>query len=328
MDRLRRIEMLVRAAEAGSFAKAARLLQLDPSAVSHAITELEKDLRVTLFYRTTRQLRLTEDGEQVYRRGCDILREFDELQSVAAMAPERLTGTLLLGMNVPMSRHIIMPRLPEFMRRHPGLRIECLVLNQVKDMHAGGLDLLFRAGDPPESGLIARKLMQFRFGVYAAPNYLETMGEPAIPEDLLRHRCLVHKPPSVTKPWDEWEFERKGERKVVKVPSVLMTDDREGLIAAALAGSGLMRIGMFDPTLITSGRLRKVLNDWTCPNARAHSLYVMYRKSARMPPKIDAFLEFVVEAFSAFDPDELTMIHSARSNGLLRRAPDRSGSSR
>ena len=79
MDRLRRIELLVRAVDAGSFAKAARSLELTPSAVSHAIAQLEKELRVPLFYRTTRQLRLTEDGEGVYLRGCEILRQLANL---------------------------------------------------------------------------------------------------------------------------------------------------------------------------------------------------------------------------------------------------------
>ena len=162
MDRVRRIELLVRAAEAGSFARAAKLLDLDPSAVSHAIAELEKELRVTLFYRTTRQLRLTEDGEEIVRRGREILREIAELESVAAEGDGRLTGTLRVGMHVPISRHVIMPRLPEFMRRHPELRLECLLLAQVKDLHAAGLDVLVRAGEPPEVDLVARKLAEMR----------------------------------------------------------------------------------------------------------------------------------------------------------------------
>jgi DNA-binding transcriptional LysR family regulator len=189
-------------------------------------------------------------------------------------------------------------------------------------MHASGLDVLIRAGDPPESGLVARKLMEFRFGVYAAPAYLERAGEPATPDELLQHHCLVHTPPGAMKPWDEWQFERNGKSKLVKVPSVLVTDDREGLIAAALAGCGLMRIGMFDPSLISSGQLRKVLNDWTCPNVHAHSIYAMYRKTPRPVPKVSAFLEFAAAAFAAFDTDELTLIHATslhRAKSALRR---------
>ena len=305
MDKVRRIEMLVRAAEAGSFAKAARLLQLDPSAVSHAVAQLEKELRVTLFYRTTRHLRLTEEGEEVCRRGREILDRLGELESTTSRASARLTGTLRVGMGVPHSREIIMPRLPEFMRRHPGLQIECLVLTQVKDMHAGGVEILLRVGEPEDSSLVARRVADLRFGVYAAPAYLDGAGMPADPGELVRHRCLVHKAPVRNQPLDEWEFERGGERKVVKVPRTLMTDDREGLIAAALAGGGLMRIGMFDPALIKSGRLRRVLADWSCPGAP--SVYAVYRKTQRLSPKIAAFLEFVAEVMAGFDPEGMTL---------------------
>jgi DNA-binding transcriptional LysR family regulator len=307
VDRVRRIELFVRAAEAGSFARAAKLLELDPSAVSHAITELERELRVTLFYRTTRQLRLTEDGEDVLRRGREILRELAELESVATEADGRLTGILRVGMHVPISRHVVMPRLPEFMRRHPELRLECLLLAQVKDLHAAGLDVLLRAGEPPEVDLIARKLAEIKLGVYASPAYLDEAGEPATPEELLKHRCLIHKPPSAMRPWDEWTFERDGERRVVTVPRTVMTDDREGLIAAVLAGGGLMRIGMFDPGLITAGRLRRVLREWQCPGGPP--IYGLYRRSRRMAPKIAAFLEFAAEVYAAFDPDEATIAH-------------------
>jgi DNA-binding transcriptional LysR family regulator len=319
MDRVHHIEMLVRAADAGSFAKAALFLGLTPSAVSRAIAELERHLRVTLFYRTTRQLRLTEDGEELYRRGREILDKLAEVETAVSRAQARLTGTLGVGMAVGIARHVVMPRIPEFMRRHPDLKIECRVLSQPKDMHASGIDLLFRLGDPPESTLIARKLLQLRYAVYAAPEYLKLAGEPTHPDDLMRHRCLIMRSHWASKPLDEWEFERKGERRVVKVPSTLITDDREGLMTAALAGGGLIRTGMFDPAQIAAGRLRKVLNDWTCP--RGPDLYALYRKTPHPSPKITAFLDFLSETFTAFDPEEITLLHNKSFGELRRRSP-------
>jgi DNA-binding transcriptional LysR family regulator len=321
MDRVRRIELLVRAAEAGSFAKAARLLGLDPSAVSHAVTELEKELRVTLFYRTTRQLRLTEDGEEIYRRGTEIMHRLADLEGAASKGPEALTGTLRVGLSVTMSRSIVMPRLSEFIRRQPGLKLEFLVLTQIKDMHASGVDLMLRAAEPPESGVIARKLVDIRFGVYASPKYLEIAGEPAMPRDLLRHRCLIFLAPHDNKPRNEWIFQRNGGQMAIKVPSTIVTDEREGLHAAAVAGCGLMRTGLFDPALVTSGQLRKVLTEWTCPGAP--SFYAIYRRTPRMPAKIAAFIDFVVDAFAAFDPNQLTIIHGSKSGGRERRVQSR-----
>lgn len=317
MDRLRRYEMLVKAAEAGSFAKAAALLQLDPSAVSHAIGQLEQELRITLFYRTTRQLKLTADGEELCARAREILQQVAELEN-ASRAPKNLTGTLRIGMSVPMSRNIVMPRLPEFTRRHPELSIECLVLTRVKDMHASGVDVMVSAGEPPQSNLIARKLMTLRFGVYAAPAYLDSAGIPADPDELRRHRCLVHKPPFSLKPLDQWEFDRGGERRRIDVPRTLVTDDREGLIAAALASGGLMRIGMFDPALIAAGRLRRVLADWDCLGTPP--VYALYRRSSRLAPKVTAFLKFLAEAAAVFDPEDVTVIHEPKFAASLLRS--------
>jgi DNA-binding transcriptional LysR family regulator len=118
----------------------------------------------------------------------------------------------------------------------------------------------------------------------------------------------------MSKPLDEWEFERAGERKVIRVAAQVVTHDREGLIAAVLAGAGLMRLGCFDSGLIGSGHLRRVLRDWSCPPG--YPIYAMYRKTTRVPPKLAVFLEFVEEAFAAFDPEEVTLLHNKKQTWL------------
>ena len=311
MDRLRQIELLVRAAEAGSFAKAARSLDLTPSAVSHAISELEKGLGVSLFNRTTRQLRLTDEGESVYQRGFEILRQLTELDSNVHKGSERLSGILRIGLGVPVSRHVVMPLLPLFLRRHPSLRLQFHIQTQPKEMHAEGVDLLLRIGEPPDSGLVARKLAETQPAVYASPRYLKLAGVPARPEDLPQHCWLVLKVPGIDKPLDEWELERDGERKFVKVIPSVVTYDREGLIVAVVGGAGMMWMGCFDPSLIASGQLQRVLPDWSFK--RGFPIYAMYRKTSRMPPKLAAFLEFLAQAFAQFDPEEITVIHNKPS---------------
>src|ERR1043166_9001217 len=124
MDRVRRIETFMRAADAGSLAGAARALDLTPSAVSRAVSELEAALGVTIFYRTTRQLRLTEDGEELYRRGRLLLDSLADLDAAMSRRSRQLTGTLRVGLSVNISRYILAPGLAAFMRRHPGLGLE------------------------------------------------------------------------------------------------------------------------------------------------------------------------------------------------------------
>ena len=308
MEKVRRLEMVVRAADAGSFSKAARTLGVTPSAVSHAVSDLERELRVSVFYRTTRQLRLTQDGEAIYERGRAILDQLNELETAVAKPFERLRGTLRVGLSVSLSRGIIMPAIAGFTRRHPDLRLEMVVLTQVKEMHAEGVDLMLRVAEPPESRLIARRIATVRFGVYGSPDYFDRAGVPAEPDDLLRHRCLVFWYPGLRKSLNEWTFERRGERRVITITEpVIVTDDREGLLEALLGGAGLYRGGNFDPAYIKSGRLRRVLADWNCPGGIP--VYAIYRRTPRLAPKIAAFLEFAAEAFAAFDPEELTLIH-------------------
>jgi DNA-binding transcriptional LysR family regulator len=308
MEKLRRLEMVVRAADAGSFSKAARTLGVTPSAVSHAVSDLERELHISVFYRTTRQLRLTQDGEAIYDRGRAILDQLTELEATVAKPSERLRGTLRIGLSISLSRWMIMPAIAKFTRRYPDLRLEMLVLTQVKEMHAEGVDLLLRVSDLPDSGLIARRIATIRFGVYGSPDYLDRAGVPSEPDDLPRHRCLVYRDPGLGKLLDEWVFERRGEHKVVNIGEpAIVSDDREGLLAALVGGAGLYRTGNFDPAWIKSGRVKRVLADWTCPDG--FPIYAIYRRTPRIAPKIAAFLEFAAEAFAEFDPDELTMIH-------------------
>jgi DNA-binding transcriptional LysR family regulator len=313
MEKLRGVEMVVRAADAGSFSKAARTLGVTPSAVSHAVAALERDLRISIFYRTTRQLRLTEEGQAIYSRGREILERLNELETAVARPSARLRGTLRVGLSVSLSRVIVMPQVAQFTSRHPELRLEFVVMTQPKQMHAEGVDVMLRVGEVPESGLIARRIARIRFGLYAAPEYLQRAGTPRVPEELPRHACLVYRYPGAEEMLDEWVFERGAERKVVKIAyPAIVSDDREGLLAALLGGAGLARTGNFDPGWIQSGRLKRVLPDWSAPGG--FPVHAIYRKAPKLAPKIAAFLEFARAAFAAFDPEELTLVHEKQSH--------------
>ncbi len=310
MDRLRRFELLVCAAEAGSFARAARLLQIDPSSVSHAIAELEADLGLRLFHRTTRQLALTDEGHEVLHRARGVLREVAEIRGLGPQMRQRIAGPLRVGMSVSVSQHVMMPRMAEFLQRHPAMRVESLILNQARDLHAAGLDVMFVSGNPKDSELVARRVATLRLAVYAAPAYLARAGTPRHPQELVHHTCLVHKPSFTQRGWNDWEFKQGTQRFKVKVPMSLMTDDREGMLSTAVHGGGIVRIGLLHPQFVDSGRLVRVLGDWECPGGP--DLHLVYRKSSRGNPRVTAFLDFVEEVFAAFDPQGRSLQIPAR----------------
>jgi DNA-binding transcriptional LysR family regulator len=319
MDRIRRFEMFVRAADTGSFVAAARSLDLTPSAVSRGIGELEKLLGAALFHRNTRNLQLTEDGQRLYQQVIDLLDRLSALESSVAPNQGSVDGTVRVGLSAALNRHVVMPRLAPFLGSHPALRLEFRMTQDARALRTENIDVLLHVGEPPPSSLVAVRLGQGRPHVYASPGYLQHAGEPLDPDDLGRHRCLVFRPPWQLQPIQTWTFERHGMRKSIQVTPALVADDREGLLTGAIAGAGLVYLAAFDPALIVSGQLRRVLPDWSCANS--FNIYAMYRRGSSRVPRVAAFLQFLHEAFVDFDPHEVTIAHVSLANGALAPPP-------
>lgn len=302
--------MLVRAADTGSFAAAAKALDVTPSAVSRGIASLEKALQAALFNRTTRQLQLTEDGRRVYERAVEILERMSELESSVSPRASRAAGTVRVGISAALNRHVVMPRIAGFLARHPELRVEVRVTQDARAMQPENIDVLLNVGEPPESRLVAQRLGVGRPAAYASPDYLARSGEPKHPDELARHRCLGFRPPWLTQPRLDWAFERGGEKSIVRIAPTVVSGDREGLIVAALGGAGIVYMACFDPSLVSSGKLRRLFPDWNAVDS--FGIYALYRRTARNVPRVAAFLHFVREAFAAFDPEERTIRHAPR----------------
>jgi DNA-binding transcriptional LysR family regulator len=309
MDRTHRLEMLVRAADGGSFASAARALDRTPSAISRGISELERSLQVTLFNRTTRQLQLTEDGQQVYRQAVDILERMGELEGSVRSRPAKIAGTVRVGVAAPLNRHVLMPRIASFQSRYPDIHVDLRTTQDPKAMQAENIDVLLHVGEPPPSRLIAQRLGQGRPAAYASPDYLRRFGEPLDPDELAGHACLVFNPPFLHHPAMDWRFERGGVGKLVRVPPTMVSTDREGLLVAAMSGAGIVYLACFDPAVIASVQLRRLFPQWTCPES--FNIHIMYRRNSNPVPRVAAFVQFARESFAAFDPEELTIVHAS-----------------
>jgi DNA-binding transcriptional LysR family regulator len=307
MEQMKLLQMLVHAAELGSFAAAAKRMEMTPSAVSRGISELERELSATLFNRTTRSLQLTEDGLQVRARAAEILERLTELKGSVAKRRARVGGTVRVGVSAPINRYVVMPRLVSFLERYPEVRLEMNVTQDARSMQADNLDVLMHVGEPPPSRLVATRLAQGQPAVYASPDYMRKHGEPPHPDELVRYRCLVFRPPWLSQAQTQWGFVRANERKLVRVDPVVVSADREGLINAAVAGAGLIYMACFDPALIASGQLRRLLPDWSCEPS--FNIYVMHRRTRVLPPQVLAFLKFCREAFATFDPEGRTIVH-------------------
>ncbi|OKO74237.1 hypothetical protein AC629_35365 [Bradyrhizobium sp. NAS80.1] len=242
MDNVRQLEMVVRAADLGGFAAAAKHMNITPSAVSRGIAELERTLRISIFNRSTRWIRLTDEGRELYHRSLDVLDRLKAIRVMANTVDKQVTGTIRVGIMPPLSRHVVMPQLAGFLDAYP------------KAIQSENIDVLLHVGDPPPSRLIARKLGQGRPAAYASPAYIARYGELKDPDDLSAHRCLAFKPAWLAKPYVRWSFTKGAKAKTIKIDPAIVSMDREALIVGAISSVGIIFMACFDPALIETAR--------------------------------------------------------------------------
>lgn len=308
MDRTRQLEILVRAAELGSFAAAAKSLGITPSAISRSIAELERSLKTPVFNRTTRQLQLTDEGRRLVERAGDILSRLADLEDAMAPVHARTAGTVRIGIPPAISRHIVMPRLAAFCERYPDIRLEIKSTQDPRSLQLENLDLLFHVASVlPDSRIVAIHLGYGRPAVYASAAYLSRHPAPQRPDDLRHHRCLVFKPPWLTRERDTWSFSFGDKKAIVRVQAAVMSEDRESLLAAAIHGTGVVYLACFDPQLIGPGGLIRLLPDWEGDDRT--SIHLIHRRTARLPARVRVVADFCRQAFREFDPGERTVIH-------------------
>ena len=205
MDRLRGMEYLVRVVEAGSFAAAARELDVSPPAVTHMIAALESDLGVRLLQRHSRHLSLTPDGEQFLPACRTAISELRAAEARLSINHARASGKLIVGVGRTLSATIA-SFLPEFLRLHPGLALD---LRLVQNLQTAVADVVIYVGWLKDTNMVARRIAQTRFVTAAAPAYWQLRGRPRDPDDLRGHDCLAYR-----SQWgavlNVWKYQRDG----------------------------------------------------------------------------------------------------------------------
>jgi len=256
---LRLLVVFSEAARQGSFAAAARELGLSSSAVVKGIARLELALRVRLFHRTTRRVRLTQEGEALFERCRRILGEIEELERAAANVSELATGVLRIDAPVTYGRQVILPVLVRLASTNPSLEIDLRLSDVYADVNSGALDAVVRAGEVADAHLIAHTFDSQFLGVYGSPAYFAKRGRAKAPADLERHDCVRFRVPSTGRhrPW----YFAKGQKDVPMEPHTRYSvNDGDGLVAAAVFGLGLVQLPHhMVENEIDAGRLEEVL---------------------------------------------------------------------
>ena len=241
MDRLEQMTVFARVAEMESFTGAAKSLGLPKATVSLGVQQLEERLGVRLLHRTTRRVHLTQDGTVFYERCKDLLADAEDVETLFQRQPEALTGRIRVDMPSRMARLHVIPKLSQFFAEHPAIELELGSTDRAVDLVREGYDCVVRVGAVSDSGLVARRIGEYRLVNVASPAYLKQHGTPRSLKDLAKH-YLVHWAPVLgAKPFG-FEYQEAGEWKELPMRGRITVNNAEAYLAACVAGLGIIQV--------------------------------------------------------------------------------------
>ncbi len=292
------IAAFVAVVEHGGISAAARALNRDPSAISRRLDALEARLGVRLLSRTTRRITLTEAGAAYLTRVRAIIAELLAAESEAAEGAATPRGLLRLSLPATYARRWIAPRLPEFVTAYPEVQLELLHTDRFVDLVAEGFDAAVRIGELADSSLMVRRLAPVETLLCASPDYIARRGAPEKPADLGKHECLRFPMEGFRQ---GWRLRNGGERVTQRVSGSIVSDEGEGLVAACLAGGGILLASDWEVGQeLASGRLVRVLPEWRFDaEAEVHAVMPPGRL---IPAKTRVFLEWLAKDFTPAPP--------------------------
>lgn len=302
MDNLGDIRLFVEAARLGSLSAAGRKLGLTPATASARLARLESGLHARLFERTTRQLRLTDEGRLYLNCSEQALRSLDDAKAALQEGQNAVRGKVRISATSDFGRNLLMQWLDEFRQQYPEVRFALMLTDSLSNLVLEDIDLAIRFGTPQDSSLVARPLAPNRRVLCASPDYLARRGEPREPRDLAGHDCIVIG--SAAGPVTEWRFSRGDETQQYTVPLETALESNDGAVARqwTLCGYGLAVKSIWDVADdLRAGRLKIVMPDWRYPDAPLHALY---HRNRFIAPRVRAVLDFLTARF-AQTSDEL-----------------------
>lgn len=293
MDRLDQYRVFVTVADMASFIKAANAMDLPRASVSAAIAQLESSMGVRLLHRTTRQVRLTNDGVQLLERVRGLLADAENIDQLFHAEQRHISGRLNVDVPSRIARRLLAPALPGLFRRHPRLRLGLGSTDRSIDLVQEGVDCAVRVGALPNSSLAVRPIGRLALVNCASPAYLREHGTPQQVGELSGNHLSVGYASPTTGRELPWECGSGHGVQSVVLPSQVVVNNAESYIACAVAGLGLIQVPHFDVRhLLESGELIEVLNDSQAPAMDIAFVYPHRRQRTR---RLVAFMDWFEE---------------------------------
>lgn len=279
-------------AEHRSFSKAADVLGVSRSALSHAISAMEHSLGARLLNRTTRSVAPTEAGERLLGRLKPVLRDLDRAIDAVAEDGGHPTGALRINAGEDAMRLLLEQVVARFLERYPRVSLDLVVDGTLSDIVEQGFDAGVRLAEAVPRDMVAAPFGEdFRFLAVASRSYIKEAGRPKTPEELRQHRCIRLRLPSGK--LYRWEFEKHGQEIAIDVPGVLTLNHTRLTIEAAAKGLGIAYVA--EPSArpwLDGGQLVALLEDWS---PRVGGLRIYYPGHRHVPAALRAFIDVARE---------------------------------
>lgn len=298
VDSLGSIEQFCKAAELGSFTATAEFLGVTPAAVSRSISRLERRLGVRLFSRTTRSVKVTNEGELFWKECQLALDQIAEAERAITGAQTVPSGLLRISVSAAYGTFRLLPLMPKFTEAYPQIEIELSISDKIIDFVEEGFDIAIRLGIQRDSRLVAYKLEDASLGVFGAPDYLAKKGTPLSLGDLESHDCIQYVSPNTGRPL-HWLFkDAKGEEIEYPVRSRMrILNDALGCVAWVNAGGGIYQTYRFATTAaVARGDLVEILQHH---GGRFKPFSILYPQNRHLSAKVRAFVDFLRTTLTA-----------------------------
>ncbi len=294
MDRIQAMRVFMRIVECGSFAQAARDLQIPRPTATHCIQEFEELLGTRLLERTTRHVSPTLDGTACYERCARLIADIEDMESAFRSANPR--GPLRVDLQGTLARHFVLPALPEFVERYPDIELRLGEGERMVDLIPEGIDCALRAGELKDLSLISRRVATLEQVTCASPAYLARHGVPHSLNDLAAHRMVYYVSSSTGQPYP-LTFLEIGESRLVSLDGILTVTGAELYTAAGIAGFGLIQVPRYRiEDQLQKDLLRVVLPDLMPPPM---PVSVVYAQNRHLSPRVRVFADWIREVFAA-----------------------------
>ncbi|EPZ8122362.1 LysR family transcriptional regulator [Yersinia enterocolitica] len=282
---LSEMAIFVKVVETGSFSAVARQLGVSPSAISRSVSRLEKALATRLLQRTTRKLRLSESGEEVFKRCNAMLNATNSVMEISGQYSQEPEGLIRVSVPKAVGRFVVHPHMPEFLQRYNKIDVQLILDDRY-------VDLVIRITDQPPPGMVGRQLMNIEHLLCATPEYLAAQGTPLHPHDLAQHSCIYL---GETQGDARWKF-RQGTKAITVAVKGRYAANHTGVrLDAVLQHIGIGSLPYFTArTALQQGQLVQVLPEWRFISSYSGGLWLLYPPTRYLPAKLRVFIDYIV----------------------------------